>query len=85
MVRSRFCFNYAGLLLAVSASLATSLLFALDDDVLTWAEALRSFLQVGIASIAYAQTPHSRRWLLSQLRAASLHRRDGDEPRPPQA
>jgi hypothetical protein len=51
------CFDYAGLLLAVAASLSTSLLFSIEDDHVTLAEAGRAFLQSIIAGIAYAQNP----------------------------
>ena len=61
MFRIRFRFNYGGVLLTCIASLATSLLFSLDDDVLTFAETLRAWLHVLIAGVAYAQQPQERR------------------------
>lgn len=53
----RYCFDYPGLLTAIVAALSTSLLFSLQDEHITFTEALRAFLQSLIAGVAYAQNP----------------------------
>lgn len=60
MFQSKFCFNYHGLILACTAAFATSLLLSLDDNHLTFAEAIRAFLQTMIAGVSYAQNPYRR-------------------------
>jgi hypothetical protein len=61
MLIRRWCFNYQGLILACISSLATSLLFTLQEGgTLSSKDALRAFLQTMIAGVAYAQNPFVR-------------------------